>query len=222
MTSFSGSNGVEELGLAQGVSRETRARLTIYCQLLLQWQKRINLIAPSTVDQVWQRHFADSLQVSDLLEDASHLIDIGSGGGFPGLVCAIIMAEVVTEQGDRRVDLIESNGKKCAFLNAVIRETGLRKTGLAITVHNARIEHALPTLPRSDIVSARALASLDDLLGLTRIHLEAGSIGLFAKGRDHRQELALARQHWSFECEIIESNLETDSAVLKISELKPK
>ena len=201
----------------KGVSRETLERLTIYCRLLVQWQKRINLIAPSTVDHIWQRHVADSLQISAMIPDVDHLVDMGSGGGFPGLVCAMVMAE----RGAGQIDLIESNGKKCAFLNAVIRETGLRNTDSVVSVHNDRIEKVLPKLQNPDVITARALASLNDLLGLTQSNLQTGTRGLFAKGRDHQQELALARKHWSFDCKIHDSNLEAGSVVLEISELKP-
>ena len=200
----------------KGVSRETQKRLTDFHDLLVQWQVRINLISPSTVDQIWQRHILDSVQLYQVLDGADCVIDIGSGAGFPGLVIAILLAE----QGTGSVCLVESNGKKCAFMNAVIRKTGLRQAGVDVQVVNERIENALPALPVPQVVTARALASLSDLLTLTEPCLSQGSTGVFAKGRDHAEEIRKAELNWSFDCSQSESRLEDGSVILKISALQ--
>ncbi|MGI9364863.1 MAG: 16S rRNA (guanine(527)-N(7))-methyltransferase RsmG [Rhizobiaceae bacterium] len=199
------------------VSRETQRRLTDFHDLLVQWQAKTNLIANSTLDQIWQRHIFDSLQVYEALGEAGSIIDIGSGAGFPGLVIAILLAE----EGRGSVHLIESNGKKCAFLNACIRKAGLREAGVSVQVHNQRVEHALPNLAPAEVITARALASLDDLLRLTQSHLAAGAVGIFPKGRDHKKEIEFARRNWQFDCTLINSDLQEGSVILKISELKP-
>lgn len=208
--------GPDLLKRVKHVSRETVQRLTVFHDLLVQWQARINLIAPSTVDQIWSRHILDSLQIHQALEGADEIVDIGSGAGFPGMVCAILLAE----QGKGRVHLVESNGKKCAFLNASIRQTGLRELGLDVKVHNDRIEDALPQIPQPQVITARALASLNDLLSLTEPYLQSDTIGVFPKGRDHQVEIAEAKIHWDFEMSKSDSLLEDGSVVLKISALK--
>lgn len=198
------------------VSRETRQRLQIYADLLRQWQKRINLVAPSTLDETWRRHIADSVQTLAAAPDAKNWIDIGSGAGFPGLVTAILLAE----NGTGRVDLIESAGKKCAFMRTVVRETGIREAGIEVNVHNERIENALSGLPKPNAVSARALASLKDLLTMTAGLLSDGTVGVFAKGRDHATEIAEARQNWDFDCVQHDSFLGDGSVLLTIIETK--
>ena len=208
--------GPELLKPVKHVSRETEQRLTVFHDLLVQWQARINLIAPSTINQIWSRHIIDSVQIFEALEGADDIVDIGSGAGFPALPIAILLAE----KGQGRVHMVESNGKKCAFLNAAIRQTGLRESGLDIKVINDRIEKALPRIQRPMIVTARALASLNDLLSLTQSYLEDGAVGIFPKGRDHRLEIQEAQQHWDFDLKQRQSPLEHGSVVLKISALK--
>ena len=202
----------------KSVSRETQQRLKQYFDLLIQWQSSINLISPATVDQAWQRHFIDSLQIMDVVGEAETVVDIGSGAGFPGLVVAVLMAE----RGSGRVHLVESNGKKCAFMNAVIRATGLKDAGVQVEVVNNRIEKALPSVPRPDVVTARALASLNDLLTLTETFFSKGSVGVFPKGRGHEEEIEAAKLNWRFDCDLTKSVLEDDSVILKISELRPR
>lgn len=156
------------------VSRETDDRLALYAERLLRWQRIKNLVAPSTLDQLWTRHFADSAQLVALAPEARRWVDLGSGAGFPGLVVAILLADTPGV----RVDLVESNNRKCAFLREVARETGA-----PARVHAGRIEDVLPTLEGPvDVVTARALASVDQLLDLGRPLLEAGALGLFLAG----------------------------------------
>ena len=215
---MSALEGPDLLKQVKNVSRETEQRLTVFHDLLVQWQARINLIAPSTIQQIWSRHIADSVQVFESLEGADEIVDIGSGAGLPGMIIAILLAE----SGSGRVHLVESNGKKCAFLNAAIRQIGLRDQGVDITVVNDRIEKALPKIARPKIVTARALASLNDLLRLTAPYLANGTLGVFPKGRDHEAEIADAQRHWEFEYAIVPSRLEDGSVLLKISALRPR
>jgi 16S rRNA (guanine527-N7)-methyltransferase len=154
---------------------ETLRRLEIYAELLQKWQRAFNLIGDSTVDDLWVRHFADSLQVAEAVPRARNWLDLGSGAGFPGLVTAIKYA---AEPG-ARVHLVESNRRKCAFLREAARETEA-----PAIVHCGRIEEVLPTLNETiDAVSARALAPLPELLAYAEKFLDQGSIGVFPKGK---------------------------------------
>jgi len=165
--------------------------------LLLRWQERINLIAPSTVSVVWTRHVADSLQLLALAPDARIWIDLGSGGGFPGLVIACALAE----RPGAVIHLVESNGKKAAFL----REAA-RTIALPVVVHGERIEAFSETFrERVDVVTARALASLPDLLALSEPLLKTGARGLFLKGRDVEVELTAASKYWKLQATLVPS-----------------
>ena len=213
---MSAEKGLELVNSVKSVSRETQDRLTVFHDLLRRWQARINLISPSTVDHIWERHMADSMQCSALFPNLKHLVDIGSGAGFPGMVMAIVMAE--SDEG--RVEFIESNGKKCAFLQTVVRETGLKSAGIEVHVHHGRIEDVLFGLDASELITARAVAPLKDLLELTKGFLSGSTKGLFPKGRDHRGEIEVAEKTWIFDCESIPSRFEQGSVLLKISNLK--
>ncbi len=170
---------------------EAEARFDIYAGLLLRWQKTINLVAPSTLPWLWTRHFADSLQVQAAARDALIWADLGSGGGFPGLVTAIVLAG----RPGAMVHLIESDQRKCAFLREVSRETQA-----AAQIHNGRIEDVLPTLGNEPIeaISARALAPLPLLLGYSAPLLEKGAVGLFLKGEHYADELTAPQAPGSF------------------------
>ena len=153
----------------------------IYEGLLRKWQKTINLVAARTLDDVWQRHFWDSAQLFELGAGRKHWLDLGSGGGFPGLIIGIMLKQAGT--GD--VQLVESDQRKCAFLREVSRETGS-----PVTVHNCRIEASEAVIRQPvDVVTARALADLPTLLGYAQEYLENGAIGLFPKGQDVGSEL---------------------------------
>lgn len=191
------------------VSRETRARLDVIVAQLMKWQPRINLVAPSTLHQVESRHLGDSLQLLAIAPDARRWVDLGSGGGFPGLVVAAALADY---SGASMV-LIESNAKKCAFL----RETS-RIAGLPVTVMCERIEQAVPRLSgRFDVVSARALASLTDLLAYAEPLIAQGTVGLFPKGQDVDDEVRHALQAWNFRHDLIQSQTEVGARVVKVT-----
>lgn len=196
------------------VSRETVERLQTYRRLLEEWQKKTNLVAPNTVAQFWSRHVADSLQVKSVAPDARRFADLGSGGGFPGMVLAIANAGMLGAEHH----LIESLAKKCAFLRAVARETGV-----PVQIHNERIESAAERIalrePPPEIVTARALAPLPRLLGLAAPLLHSGATGLFHKGREFVREIEECRGLWRFDLIVHESRIEAGSALLEIRNL---
>jgi 16S rRNA (guanine527-N7)-methyltransferase len=193
------------------VSRETVDRLVILVDLLQRWQSRINLIGPSTVEDVWSRHIRDSLHVYHTQPTPFRWADLGSGAGFPGVVTAICLAE----QDRGHVHLIESNSKKAAFLRAAIQATGARAS-----VHPERIEAASLKIERPDAVSARALASLSDLLQLTEAWISDGTVAYFHKGRDYRNEVDAARGAWDFDLVEHKQDRSDESVLLEISGLR--
>lgn len=171
------------------VSRETGEALAHYVALLLHWTRRINLIAPDTVPEIWTRHVLDSAQLLPLVPpDARHWLDIGSGGGLPGVVCALLLRQ---RQPDLRFTLVESDRRKAAFLATVLRELDI-----PATLHIARIE-ALPP-QAADVISARAFAPLDRLLGCAVPHLAPGGRLLLHKGARAEAEIDAARASWRF------------------------
>ena len=173
------------------VSRETAARLDRYVDLLVEWQAKTNLIAPSTLPQLWTRHISDSLQLLDLAPSAKTWLDFGSGGGFPGVVLACAMAE----HPGASVQLVERNAKKAAFL----REA-LRVTGAAGTVILADIGDYVDSLQTPiDCVTARAVAPLHMLLGYAEPLIRRGAKALFLKGQDVESELTEATKYWNIE-----------------------
>ena len=193
------------------VSRETMERLKIYHALLLKWQKKTNLIAPSTIEEFWSRHVADSIQCRRIKPDAMKWVDIGSGGGFPGMVIA---AELIVDHTNT-MTLVESNTKKCAFLREVARETGVK-----VVIKNERIEAFISKNNAPDIVTARALAKLSTLMEYCYPWLAGNSVGLFHKGRDYRQELEESHDKWVFDLIEHPSKIAAESVILEISNLK--
>jgi 16S rRNA (guanine527-N7)-methyltransferase len=194
--------------IRDNVSRETFLKLEIVVSQLVKWQARINLVSPGTMTSIWQRHIADSLQLVALAPNALHWIDLGSGGGFPGLVVAAAFAD----KPGFRMSLVESNGKKCAFL----RETA-RLAGLPVEVLQGRIEDVVPKLPdHFDIVSARALAPLNILLELAEPLLANGAICLFPKGQDVDDELRTATISWNLGADLIHSQTEAAAAIVMV------
>ena len=192
---------------ALNVSRETADRLDVYADLLFKWTARINLVSPATLSALWTRHFLDSAQLFGLApEDTRTWVDLGSGGGFPGLIVAILAAEA-----GRQVDvtLIEADQRKAAFLRTVARETG---TG--VRVLSERIEVAEPQ--SADVVSARALAPLETLLGFVHRHIAADGVALLQKGANHGNERMIALERWRFDCETLPSKTDSDAVVMRI------
>jgi len=192
------------------VSRETSERLTLFSALFEKWAKAINLVAPSTLSDLWGRHIADSAQIFQLYPKPVHWLDLGSGGGFPGIITSIFLAEL----GEGHVDLVESNQKKAAFLRTCLRECGGRGT-----VRCVRIEEAQALVPHVDAVSARALGELDALLGYAEPWVEKNeNIRLLLhKGRDYQREVNVAHGRWEFDLVRHESAVEADSFILEIA-----
>lgn len=192
------------------VSRETFERLETYADLLTKWTQRINLVSKNTLADLWDRHIVDSAQLFQLApEGAIKWVDLGSGGGFPGLVVAIIAKELAP---DMHVTLVESDQRKCAFLRTVARETKV-----SCSVKAARIEAVEPQ--EADVLSARALADLSQLLGFADRHLREGGICLFPKGLTWQKEVDGARESWLFEVEKFMSETDENAVVLKVEEI---
>jgi 16S rRNA (guanine527-N7)-methyltransferase len=204
----------EAFAEAFDVSRETLDRLATYEALLKHWQKTINLVAPSTLGEIWHRHFADSAQLLRLAPPgATFWVDMGSGAGFPGLVIAILLAG----RGDPfRMVLIESDSRKAAFLGEVAR-----KTGVAVEILVERIEKTATQnkFGPIDVVTARALAPLPRLLELVAPIFSPRSLGLFLKGKDAAAEVEQARARWSFDCRLVPSLTDGAGRVVVIENL---
>jgi 16S rRNA (guanine527-N7)-methyltransferase len=194
------------------VSRETSERLSRFVELLLDRQRTTNLIASSTIPTTWTRHVADSLQLLPLAPEARRWVDLGSGGGFPGMVIACAMAETP----GAHVHMIESIGKKAAFLRDAVRETGV-----PATVHHGRIEDVTPRLAgETDIVTARAVAPLKDLLTMIAPLLERGAQGLLLKGQDVDAELTEAAKYWTIEHTAVPSQTSPSGRILIVRRLQ--
>lgn len=198
----------ETAGPLADVSRETLARLETYAALVRKWNPRINLVSRRSLDDLWERHFLDSAQIFALTgpEPVGRWVDLGSGGGFPGAVVAILGAEAAPEL---RVTLVESDQRKAAFLRTVSRETGV-----AFEVLAERIETLVPL--GADVLSARALAPLTDLLAFAERHLRPAGFALFPKGETHAEERLEAQNRWRFTCETAKSGTDPRAVIFKI------
>lgn len=202
----------ESLQEAAGpVSRETFDRLIAFEQVFQKWNRSINLAAPSTLDDVWRRHILDSAQLIRLEPAALRWLDLGSGGGFPGLVVAFLLAE----RAGASIDLVESNRKKASFLQTVVGQFGLPARVVARRVDES---HLLVSQP--EIVTARALAPLPGLLDLAAPWLTEGARGLFHKGRDYRAEVTESTQRWSFDLVEHASKTDAHGMILELSGLR--
>lgn len=191
------------------VSRETIERLETYQSLLTKWNPRINLVSKTTISDIWHRHFADSTQVwAQVPDTCEHWLDFGSGAGFPGLVGAVLAKE---KSPRLKVHLVESDQRKCAFLLTVARELEL-----SVEVSPIRIE-AL-TRQKSDVISARALAPLSQLLDLSYPHAHKSTVLLFPKGNTYESELTIAQNHWHMDIEAIPSMTDSGSVILRIED----
>lgn len=190
------------------VSDEIAARLDKFVELLLQWQRTTHLIAPSTVPVVWTRHIADSLQLLPLLSKAKTIVDLGAGGGFPGLVLACALADVP----GTTIHLVESNAKKAAFL----REAQ-RIAGASAQVHCVRAEKFVQKPPAPvDAVTARAVASLKNLLDLSAPLLLAGAQAVFPKGQDVEVELTEASKYWNIQASLVPSLTDSQARIVHV------
>ncbi|MBT0957692.1 16S rRNA (guanine(527)-N(7))-methyltransferase RsmG [Alphaproteobacteria bacterium KMM 3653] len=193
------------------VSRETTEKLQQYVDLLRKWNPHINLVSKSTLADAWVRHISDSLQLIQWGGEKDAVwVDVGSGGGMPGIPCAIFLQE---KSPDSRVHLVESDQRKATFLRTVSRET---KTPLQ--VHPMRIEKY--TAGTADVLTARALAPLSDLLGHAERLLAPNGKCLFLKGANHMIEVEEARKTWHFNVIAHQSRTGAESAVLEIGDIR--
>jgi len=188
------------------LNEQAISRLSGFAQMVTRWNPRINLISPGTVPDIWTRHVADSAQLYRLLPDrAASLVDLGSGGGFPGIVLAILLAATGRPM---KIDLIESDRRKAAFLSSALRELDV-----SATVHPRRAEEVPPLA--AAVVTARALAPLERLVPLALRHLDHDGVGIFPKGRQHMAELALASDQFRVR-DIVPSLTDAESATIMI------
>jgi len=216
--------------IIQNVSRETLDNLKTYERLLRQWQERINLVADSTLLDLWNRHFVDSYQLVNITNDVISqkdenvsretffLADLGSGAGFPGMVLALA--------GIPNVNLIESDQRKCAFLRDVSRETFGTKTDQHVsretfrpTIHNKRIENVAL---KSDIITSRAFADLAKTLEISSHLRHEKTVYLLLKPLDMEKELAESARNWYFKYETIPSVADPRGCVLKVYDVVNK
>lgn len=196
------------LGAGADVSRETFDDLCRYVALLRKWTPRINLVSKATLPNLWDRHILDSVQLFHLAPRPPNLwLDLGSGGGLPGAVVAILLKDTATS-----FVFLEADQRKATFLRTVIRELGL-----SARVLSERIERADPVA--ADVISARALAPLDQLLSFQNRHGAAMCTGLYLKGATVPAEIEAALESWRFSCDKINSATSADSYVLKIGDL---
>ncbi len=186
------------------VSRETLEMLETYERLLLAWNPRINLVAPKSLEHLWTRHFLDSAQLVDIAGRSDKWVDLGSGGGFPGAVVAMMTgADMI---------LVESDQRKATFLRTVARET----SGFKVIAE--RIEDVEPQ--GADVVSARALAPLSVLLEYVQRHLGTGGSAVLPKGKKAPDEMREALEHWRFDCETYPSKTDPEAVILKIGDIQ--
>ena len=197
--------------IAGPVSRETFGRLERFESAFRRWSARINLAAPSTLPSLWERHILDSAQLLPLAPAALRWLDLGSGGGFPGAVIAILLRD----RPGASIDLVESNAKKGAFLKTVLGELEA-----PARVHVARIEAFEGIAGGCGVVTARALAPLPLLLELAAPWLAAGATGLFHKGRDYRREVEESLNEWESDLVEHRSVIDPESVILEISGLR--
>ena len=191
------------------VSRETLAQLRAFEALVLKWTKKINLVSARDASQIWDRHIVDSVQVFNAAPIEGDWLDIGSGGGFPGIVAAIL---ALGHRPERKFTLVDSDQRKCAFLRTAVRELKLNAVVIA-----DRVDQLAPF--GASVLSARALGDLTSLLHHAERHVASDGIALFPKGENWRKEDEEARKHWSYDLEVLQSETNSDATILKIKEL---
>ncbi|QQA42780.1 16S rRNA (guanine(527)-N(7))-methyltransferase RsmG [Pelagovum pacificum] len=204
---------MEEVELISGVyvSRETFERLEAFRDLVLKWTARINLVSTKSAATLWDRHILDSAQLIQHAPDSfNRWVDLGSGGGFPGIVVATLNLDLAP---DAEMILVESDQRKATFLRAAIRELGLNAQ-----VQASRAETLAPM--QADVLTARALASLSELLPLASRHLKPDGIAIFPKGRSALDEIRDAQQGWTFQLEQSPSKTDAEAAILKLERIE--
>ena len=203
-----GGYGPSEFAADLGVSRETLSRYELYANLLTKWQKRINLIGPGSMPDMWRRHILDSAQIAEQLThpQSGPIYDVGSGAGFPGMVLAIL--------GVPDISLIESDGRKCAFLREVARAT---ETEVRVVQHRLSPGSKPDQLAPAAIVLCRAVAPLPKLLDIVFPVISKSTYCIFLKGAAASDEITRARRKWQFQLESIQSRTSPEGVILKLS-----
>jgi len=182
-------------------------KLMHYQSVALKWNKKINLVSPVSATEFWDRHIVDSVQVFHVKQNwTGHYVDLGSGGGLPGVVCSVLKRN---RKMDGSITFVESDLRKAAFLRTISRELSLE-----IAVVAKRID-SVESLD-ADILTARALAPLPALLGFAQLHLSPAGTAVFPKGSRWQQEVADARQQWTFDLQAHQSHTSPDSRLLEI------
>jgi 16S rRNA (guanine527-N7)-methyltransferase len=205
------SDGPSALTDILDVSRETQDRLELFAELLRKWQASTNLVAPGTLPSLWRRHIADSAQLVPLFPNAVKWVDLGSGGGFPAVVVAILLRG----RAGAEVHMVESDQRKSAFLRQAIR-----LTDAPAEVHTGRIEQVLAAwTPPVEMVSSRALAPLHRLFALSVPLFEAGARGAFHKGLDFDEEISEASKSWTADMVIHRSKTDSAGVILEVRHL---
>lgn len=192
------------------VSRETMERLKDFSALVKKWNPKVNLVSRASLDHLWERHIEDSLQLTTFNCDPTRWVDLGSGGGFPGIV---ISAVLKSTNPSAKMTLVESDQRKCAFLRTAIRDLDLNAVVLP-----ARIED-IDSLSAT-VLSARALAPLSQLLGYASQHLHDDGVALFQKGEKWESEVDAAQKAWSFDIEAAKSVTDSGAAILVIRNIE--
>lgn len=211
----SDADGLETVRAILPIDAAMEARLVAYVGLVRKWQSIKNLVAPSTLADIWRRHVADGAQALAALPQAKRWLDLGSGAGFPGIVTSILLADVE----DAAIMLVESNGRKAAFLQTVTRELKLPAKIVSERIESLPEQSTLVN-DRFDAVSARALAPLDRLLAYAEPWLAAGATGVFHKGQDFAAEHQQAALSWSFDLIERRSRIEPDSRIVLIDHVR--
>lgn len=194
------------------VSRETFERLKTYEASLREWQKKFNLVSNASLEDAWNRHFLDSVQLFKYIpSSAKNIADFGSGAGFPGMVLAIIAAEKTPYLN---FFLVESIAKKTLYLNEVKNRTGINN----VKIINDRIENV--KIPSVDVITSRAMCSLKELLSYAARFSSKNTLCIFPKGKKYKEEIAEAQKSWTFNYEVAPSEQSNEGAILLITEIK--
>lgn len=192
------------------VSRETFDKLKTYEALLHEWQTKFNLVSNSTLESSWDRHFLDSAQLFNLIPNTAKVMyDFGSGAGFPGMVLAIMANEKTPYL---KIKLVESTGKKTLYLNEVKTQTNTN-----VEIINNRIEKIRPQI--ADVITSRALASLSELFNYVYKFCSRKTTCIFPKGKKYAEEIAEAKKHWNFDCQLVKSEQSDEGMILVITNL---
>jgi len=196
------------------VSRETQQKLTMFVDLLKEWNAKMNLVSKNSLEDVWVRHVLDSLQLIKYIpENAKSLLDIGSGAGFPALVLAIVMQEKIPSA---KWQLVESIAKKTVYLNDVKNRLGLNN----VQIINSRVENL--QVKNVDVITARAVAALDVLCGYAYAMMTKNTKMLFLKGCSYEQEVVAAKQKWYFDLKVHKNQYSEDGVLLEINNLRKR